>query len=404
MPIPTPFHLRTSVLCKSHEWRNWSGYLAAIKYGPTHDHEYYAIRNSAGLIDVNSLFKYEITGPDAALLVDRIITRDVSKCKVGQVLYTSWCDEAGKMIDDGTVQRLQENHFRITAADPSLRWFQDCGLGMAVNIENVSEKLCALALQGPNSRNILKEIFTGADLDSLKFFWLADGEIDGFPVTISRTGYTGDLGYELWVAPENALKLWDALMETGRGHGITAAGLDALDMVRIEAGLLLIEVDYISSMKALIEARKSSPFEAGLGWSVKLANKDFVGRKALLAEKEKGSRWNLVGLEVKWQDIERLFDAVDLPPLVAGTASRLAVPVYKKGKQIGQATSSTFSPLLKKYIALATLKTEYAEPGTKVNFEITVEFVRKQAEATVVQTPFFNPERKRAVLPTKNTK
>ena len=300
------------------------------------------------------------------------------------------------MIDDGTVQRLQENHFRITAADASLRWFQDCGLGMAVNIENVSEKLCALALQGPNSRNILKEIFTGADLDSLKFFWLADGEIDGFPVTISRTGYTGDLGYELWVAPENALKLWDALMETGRGHGITAAGLDALDMVRIEAGLLLIEVDYISSMKALIEARKSSPFEAGLGWSVKLANKDFVGRKALLAEKEKGSRWNLVGLEVKWQDIERLFDAVDLPPLVAGTASRLAVPVYKKGKQIGQATSSTFSPLLKKYIALATLKTEYAEPGTKVNFEITVEFVRKQAEATVVQTPFFNPERKRS--------
>ncbi|MCH8957057.1 aminomethyl transferase family protein [candidate division KSB1 bacterium] len=404
MPIPTPFHPRTSELCKSHEWRNWSGYLAAIKYGPTHDHEYYAIRNSAGLIDVNSLFKYEITGPDAAGLVDRIITRDVSKCKVGQVLYTSWCDEAGKMIDDGTVQRLEENYFRITAADPSLRWFQDCGLGMNVKIENVSEKLCALALQGPRSRDILKEIFTGPDLDSLKFFWLTHGEIDGFPITITRTGYTGDLGYELWVDPENALKLWDALMETGRGYGITPAGLDALDVARIEAGLLLIEVDYISSMKALIEARKSSPFEAGLGWSVKLDNKDFVGRKALLAEKEKGSKWNLVGLEVKWQDIEKLFDAVDLPPLVAGTASRLAVPVYKSGKQIGQATSSTFSPLLKKQIALATLKTPYAEPGTKVNFEITVEFVRHIAEATVVQTPFFNPERKRAISPTKNTK
>lgn len=398
MPIPTPFHPRTSALCQSHEWRNWSGYLAPIKYGPTHEHEYYAIRNSAGLIDVTSLFKYEISGPDAAGLVDRIITRNVAKCNVGQVMYTPWCDESGKIIDDGTVQRLAEDRFRITAADPSLRWFKDCGWGMDVNIENVSEKLAALALQGPNSLNILKEVVSGTNLDKLKFFWLTNGQIDGFDAMISRTGYTGDLGYELWVEPKYALKLWDAVMEAGRGHGITPSGLDALDIARIEAGLLLIEVDYISSVKALIEARKSSPFEAGLGWTVKLDARDFVGRQALLAEKERGSEWSFVGLEVEWPDIEKLFAAVDLPPLVAGRASRLAVPVYKNDKQIGQATSSTFSPLLKKFIALATVKTEYADPGTKVNFEITVEFVRRQAKATVVQTPFFSPERKRAVF------
>ncbi|MFQ5641176.1 MAG: aminomethyltransferase family protein [bacterium] len=396
MPQPTPFHSRTSKLCKSHEWRNWSGYLAVSSYEMSHEYEYYAIRNSAALIDVTPLFKYEITGPDAARLVDRIITRDVTKCKVGQVLYTCWCDEAGKMIDDGTVQRFAEDHFRITAADPSLRWFQDCGFGMDVEVVNISEKLGALALQGPNSREILKQVVAGADLDSLRFFRLTGAEIDGLPVTITRTGYTGDLGYELWVDPKYAERLWDVLMEAGRGYGIAPSGMVALDIARIEAGLLLIEVDYISSQKALIEARKSSPFEAGLGWTVKLEADDFVGRRALLAEKERGSKWRFVGFEVNWLDLEKLFAEVDLPPLVAGRASRLAVPVYKHGKQIGQATSSTFSPILKKFIALGTILTPYAEMGGKVDIEITVEFSRKRAQATIVPTPFFNPDRKRA--------
>lgn len=397
MPLPTPFHSRTSKLCQSHEWRNWSGYLAVSTYEITHEHEYYAIRNTAALLDVTPLFKYEIRGPDAARLVDRIVTRDVTKCQVGQVMYTSWCDEEGKMIDDGTVQRLTEDHFRLTAADPSLRWFQDCGFGMEVTVVNVSEKLAALALQGPNSRDILKEVVTGgADLESLRFFRLTHGHIDGLPVTISRTGYTGDLGYELWVAPNHAERLWDALMEAGQGYGITPAGMVALDIARIEAGLLLIEVDYVSSQKALVEARKSSPFEAGLGWTVKLEANDFVGRRALIAEKERGSKWQFVGLEINWQDLEKLFAAVDLPPLVTGRASRLAVPIYKKGKQIGQATSSAFSPVLKKYIAMGTVLTPYAEPGTQVKIEVTIEFQRRRAEAIIVPTPFFNPERKRA--------
>ena len=249
MPIPTPFHSRTSRLNKSHEWRNWSGYLAAITYEPNHDYEYYAVRNSAGLFDVTPLFKYSVSGPDAAQLVDRIITRDVSKCKVGQVLYTPWCDDHGKMIDDGTVQRFSEDRFRITAADPNLRWFQDCGYGMDVLVEDVTDELGALALQGPNAYKILKEIVSDADLDNLKFFWLTRAKVDGFPIDITRTGYTGDLGYELWVKNEYAGRLWDVLMEAGERYGLAPAGLAALDVVRVEAGLLLADVIIFPAIK-----------------------------------------------------------------------------------------------------------------------------------------------------------
>ncbi|MFQ5419360.1 MAG: aminomethyltransferase family protein, partial [Anaerolineae bacterium] len=235
MPNPTPFHACTSLVNESHEWRNWSGYLAASLYEPSHEREYYAIRNSAAAIDVSPLFKYEISGPDAARLVDRIITRDVSKCRVGQVLYAPWCDEDGKVIDDGTIARLDENHFRITAADPNLRWFQDVGFGMNARVIDVSQELAALSLQGPNSRAVLNTLITNIDFDKLGYFRLAHGTMDGFPITVTRTGYTGDLGYELWVHPEFAERLWDCLMDTGRGYGILPAGMVALDMARIEA-------------------------------------------------------------------------------------------------------------------------------------------------------------------------
>lgn len=396
MPLPTPFHSRTSALCQSYEWRNWAGYLAVSVYEHTHDREYYAIRNAAALIDVSPLFKYEITGPDAARLVDRIITRDASKCAIGQVMYTPWCDEQGKIIDDGTVSRLAENHFRITAADPNLRWFQDCGFGLRVTVKDVTAELATLSLQGPNSRKLLTEVVTRADIASLKFFRLMEAQIDGFPLTISRTGYTGDLGYELWVRPEHAERLWDILMDKGKGYGITPTGMLAMDIARVEAALLLTDIDYISSLKALIEARKSSPFEVGLNWTVKLDKTDFIGRRALLAEKQRGSKWKFVGLEVEWEALEALFAAVDLPPQVTGRASRLAVPIYKDGKQIGQATSSTFSPILKKFIAIGTVESQYTELGSQVEMEITVEFVRHQAPATIVKTPFFDPPRKKA--------
>ena len=402
MPIPTPFHPRTSHLCESHEWRGWSGYLAAATYEPTHEREYYAIRNSAAMIDVSPLFKYVIRGPDAEGLVNRIMTRNVTKCAVGQVMYSPWCDDDGKVIDDGTISRLAPDAFRLTAADPNLRWFQDCGYGMQAEVVDVSSELAALALQGPNARKILKEIFTGFDLDALRYYRFGQGYVADLPVTVSRTGYTGDLGYELWVAPQAAGQLWDRLMEAGMGYGITPAGMIALDIARIEAGLLLIEVDYISSRKALIEAQKSSPFEIGLGWAVDLDKGEFVGRRALLTEKQQDtSRWQWAGFEVIWESLEALYTSVDLAPQLAGRASRSPVPVYQNDRQVGQVTSHTFSPILKKYIGLGTLQKPYPISGSRVQadqveMEFTIEYVRRRAEARIVKTPFFNPPRKRA--------
>ena len=397
MLLETPFHARTATLCHHRRWRNWSGYAIALSYEPSHEYEYYAVRSGAALFDISPLRKYEITGPDAAALVDRIVTRYVADCPEGRVLYSPWCDEAGKLIDDGTIQRLGADRFRITAADPCLRWFQDCGLGMDADVRDISLELAALALQGPTSRDILAGLVTGADIASIPYFGLAEGSVGAIPVTITRTGYTGDLGYELWMRPEHALDLWDALMETGRGHGIAPAGLDALDVARIEAGLLLKEVDYVSAWTALIESRKSSPYEAGLGWAVQpRSGRDFVGGRALAREAAQPSKWAFAGLEVDWPRIERRFASVGLPPLVAGKASREPVPIFAAGAQVGFVTSSTFSPILKKYIALATLQRDFARPGGRVDFELTVEFVRHEVPATVVETPFFDPARKRA--------
>ncbi len=397
MPITTPFHSRTAALCKSNEWREWSGYLAASTYGVTHEYEYYAVRNAAGLIDVSPLFKYEITGPDALRLVDRIMTRDITRCKVGQVMYSPWCDEDGKVIDDGTISRLEEQRFRVTSADPSLRWFQDCGYGMDVDVKDVSTQLAALAVQGLHSRDILKRVVKQANLDTLRYYWLAEAEMNGFPITVTRTGYTGDLGYELWVAPEHAETLWDTLMDAGHDYGIAATGLVALDMLRIEAGLLLIEIDYISAQKAVIESQKCSPYEIGLGWAVKLDGEDFIGRRALIEEQKRGRTWEFVGFEIDWPSLEELFGEWDLPPKVPNRASRSAIPIYKNGRQIGQATSITFSPLLKKFIAIGTVELPYAQLGAVVDVEITVEFNRLKGKAKLVKLPFFEPERKRAV-------
>ena len=401
MLLETPFHPRTAPLCGSLRWRNWSGYAAAVSYEPSHEYEYWAVRSGAALFDVSPLKKYEIRGPDAARLMDRIVTRDVLDSAVGRVFYTPWCDEAGKIIDDGTLQRLGADAFLITSVDPCLRWFEDSALGMDVGVRDVSGELGVLALQGPTSREILSGLVTGADIGSLPFFRLAEGRIGDAPLTVTRTGYTGDLGYELWVGRAHALEVWDALMETGRGYGLAPAGLDALDIARIEAGLLLKEVDYVSSWTALIESRKSSPYEAGLGWTVQPARgREFVGQRALEREAREPSEWALAGLEVDWPEIEARFAAVELPPLVAGRASREGVPVYAAapgaaGRQVGYITSSTFSPVLKKYVALATLRRPFASPGTRLRVELTVEFVRHKVSATVSRMPFFDPPRKR---------
>jgi len=397
MPIGTVFHERTFDLCESLSYREWSGYYAVSSYEPHHEHEYNAIRNASALIDITPLFKYRVTGKDATRLVDRIITRDMRKVSVGQVIYTPWCDEQGKVIDDGTVSRLEENTYRWTAADPSLRWFTQNAAGMDVKIEDISESVAALALQGPTSGRLLKSIVKDADIANLKYFRVTKGSIAGVPVEISRTGYTGDLGFEIWIPAEHALKVWDALVDRGKPFDIHAAGMLALDVARVEAGLLLIDIDFNSSKKALIEEQKYSPFEMGLGRLVNLDKNRFVGQKALLEEQKRGHAREIVGLEIDWPQVESLYEAVGLPPSVSPIASRVAVPVFKEGGQVGKATTSTWSPTLKKMIALATVKREFTRPGTRLQIEITVEAVRHQVRATVVKTPFFNPKRKTAV-------
>jgi aminomethyltransferase len=396
MPVGTAFHERTFQLCESLNYREWSGYYAVSSYEPHHEHEYNAIRNAAALIDISPLFKYRVSGKDATRLVDRIITRDMRKVSVGQVIYTPWCDEHGKVIDDGTVSRLAENTYRWTAADPSLRWFTQNSVGMDVQVEDISESTAALALQGPTSGRLLKILVTGADIENLKYFRVTKGIIAGVPVEVSRTGYTGDLGYEIWVAAAQALNVWDALMNAGRAFDIHPAGMLALDVARIEAGLLLIEVDFNSSKKALIEDQKYSPFELGLGRLVHASKSRFIGQEALLAEQKRGSAREIVGLEIDWPEVEKLYENVGLPPAVSAIASRVAVPVFKDSSQVGKATSSTWSPTLKKMIALATVNRPYTKTGTALEFEITVEAKRHRVRARVVKTPFFNPKRKTA--------
>src|SRR5438132_3858547 len=396
MSIGTPFHERTFALCESLNYREWSGYYTVSAYETNHDHEYNAIRNAAALIDISPLFKYRITGRDATRLVDRIITRDLRKVSVGQVIYTPWCDERGKVIDDGTVSRLEENVYRWTAADPSLRWFTQNSVGLEVQIEDISESVAALALQGPTSGQLLRSIAEDADLENLKYFRVTTGKIAGVPVEISRTGYTGDLGFEIWVASDQALNIWDDLIERGRPFDIKPAGMLALDVARIEAGLLLIDIDFNSSKKALIDEQKYSPFEMGLGRLVNLEKNRFVGQQALIEEKKRGHAKQIVGLEIEWTEVEELYEKVGLPPAVSPIASRVPVPVFHDGSQIGKATSTTWSPVLKKMIALATVAGAFSKPATRIEIEITIEAVRHRVRAQVVKTPFYNPKQKTA--------
>jgi aminomethyltransferase len=392
----TPFHERTAALCVSHAWRRWAGYVVASSYELQHDREYHAIRSSAALLDISPLYKYLVRGPDAARLLDRVVTRDVGRAAMGQVLYTPWCDAAGKVLDDGTVARLEERVFRLTSADPNLGWLEANATGLDVDVADVSESTVALALQGPRSREILGQACDGS-VPPLSYFRVAPATLRDVPVTISRTGYTGDLGYEIWIDAAQALAAWDALVEVGTEYGITPAGILALDVARIEAGLMLLDVDYISARKALREGQKSSPFELGLGWTVALGKERFVGKAALAAESARGPEWEFVGVEVEWDSLERLYANVGLAPRLPTAAWRMSVPLYANGsQQVGYATSGCWSPLLKKYIALAHVRSRWAKPGTAVEMEITVEHVRRRAAARVVKKPFFDPERKRA--------
>ncbi|MGH9868529.1 MAG: aminomethyltransferase family protein [Candidatus Polarisedimenticolia bacterium] len=398
MPIGTALHEKTFALCESLSYREWAGYYAVSSYEVHHEHEYNAIRNAAAVIDITPLYKYRLTGRDATRLVDRVITRDMRKVSVGQVLYTPWCDEHGKVIDDGTVSRLAENTYRWTAADPNLRWLTQNAAGLEVRIEDISEQVAALALQGPTSAAILRAA-AEADLSTLKYFRVTSGTIAGVAVDISRTGYTGDLGYEIWIPWSDAPRVWDALMQAGRPFDIRPAGMLALDVARAEAGLLLIDVDFFGSKKAIIPSQTYTPFEMGLSRLVNLDKERFVGRAALVEESRRGPAREIVGLELSWDEIEQLYDRRGLAPQIPAAASRVAVPVYKDGRQVGKATTTAWSPTLKKLVALATIDRPHNKVGTSLAMEMTVEAARHQVAARVVKMPFFNPPRKTATPP-----
>ena len=396
MPIQTPFFPRTSALCTSMKWKEWAGYYAVCSYETLHDPEYYAFRNSAGLLDVSPLYKYSVKGPDAAAFLSRIMVRNISKLEVGRVSYCCWCDDNGKVVDDGTVMRRSENEFFVTSADPCYSWFTRFMRGYNVQLEEISDQIAGLALQGPTSRNILKQV-CDADLDNLKFFSTRKAKADGFEVYVSRTGYTGDLGYEIWVENQHALKLWDAIMAAGKNYDIRPAGLDALDVTRVEAGLILKDVDYFNSLHALIDDRMSSPYELSLGWTVDLKRESFNGQKALQKEKEQGSKWAIVGLDVDWPQLEELYYKRGLPPVIGSHAWRSSIPIYTgrdKGTQVGYATSGTWSPILKKNIAFGTIEKKYDKIGSELQIEVTVEHKRHTVSAIVSKMQFYNPEHK----------
>lgn len=396
MSVGSPFHPRTAPLNRKMQWREWSGYFASSAYADAHDIEYNAVREAAALIDVSPLYKYLVSGPDATRLVDRVITRDATKVAVGRVVYTPWCDENGKVVDDGTIHRLDEQLWRWTAADPQLRWLRQNSAGLDVTITDESESTAALALQGPLSRDVL-EAATGESFADLGYFRRRASRIGEIAIDVSRTGYTGDLGYELWIPAGAAVAAWDALMAVGGAYGLRPAGMLALDVVRLEAGLILLEVDYTSARHAMNPDQNYSPFEIGLGRLVDFGKGDFVGRLALERERAAGGpARRLVGLQLDWYDIEGLYSAQGLPPAISPAVDRSPVPVFAGSSQVGRVTSLGWSPILKQALALASVPPRHEARGTTLSVEWTVEGRRGRVGATVVDLPFLDLPRKRA--------
>lgn len=395
MPIPTPFHQRTRELCTSLFWKDWAGYYTVRSYDTGHEKEYHAIRQAAGLIDVTPQFKYEVHGPQAGELLARVMVRDVRKLKVGRCTYLCWCDDDGKVVDNGTVSRLDKDYYRVTAAEPTFSWLVRHARAYDVIVEDSSLKMGTLAVQGPRSRELLVDC-AGVEIGALEFFGVTRAEIAGAKVWISRTGYTGDLGYEIWADTEDAVQVYDAVYAAGQAYGALPAGIDAMDVTRVEAGFLMNGVDYYSAHQCMIESHKSTPFELGLGWTVELDREPFIGQAALRAEKERGSVLAFVGLVYDWDELEALFASIGLPPQVPSGAHRDAIPVYARdGQQVGRATTRAWSPILEKLLALATVQAEFSDVGTELEIEVTVEWERRRITAVVSETPFFNPRRKR---------
>ena len=396
MTLETPFHPRTAELNQARRWRKWSGFFIADSYFPAHDLEYHAIRFSAALFDVTPMCKYRITGPDAAKLVDRVITRRVDRIKPMRAIYTPWCDHDGRVLDDGTVALLADGSYFWTAAEPQHGWLEAASEGLNATIEDMTEKLCALSLQGPHARDVLSAA-VGRDMSDLPFFGRADVTIGGTAVGISRTGYSGDLGYELWMPFEQALPVWDALIKSGEDYTLRVAGMEALDVARLEAGLIMAGVDYHSSRTARHPSLAISPYEIGMDRLVDLDKPAFIGKRALMNEVAAGGPANrLVGLELDLNVFEDAYLDLGYPIEHPLRAWRHVTPLTRKGETIGRATSGTFSPLLKRSIALGFLPVKHAEVGSTVGIEWQIEETRQSIPATVVPLPFLDLPRKRS--------
>jgi aminomethyltransferase len=395
----SPFHERTSAANETGLWAHWSGYLSAAKYQISEKFEYFAIRNSAGLFDSSPLFKYRIHGLDAERFLSGILARDIRACPVGHGQYTIWCDERGYVVEDGVVLRHATDDYMLTSAEPNFAYFADAVGRHRVEIEDVSEQFGVLAVQGPSSRAIL----SGLDprVAKLEYFGLTKARIGGVPVTVSRTGYTGDLGFEIWTAADNAVAIWDSVVEASKGMGVIPFGMTALSMARIEAGLLLLDVDFQSSRFAWTDAHRSTPIELGLGWMFRdLAGNDraFLGREAIAREiAEKTSRWKLTGLVLDWREYDRHFDEAGLIPPKDHTPIEEEYYIYDDDlKQVGYATSLMYSPMLQRQIALARVPLALTPPGSRVKLELAVSHRYEYFDAHVTRLPLFNPERRTA--------
>ncbi len=394
----TPFYDRTSALNRTGLWDHWAGYLSARQYHPSEKLEYFAVRTAAGVYDTSPLYKYRIHGRDAEAFLAGVLVRDVRKCKPGHAQYTLWCDDDGFVIEDGMLFRLSQTEFMLTAAEPNAAYFQDLLGRKSVEIEDISEQVASLAIQGPRSKTILSSI--EPDIEELRPYDLAEAKFNGTPVTVSRTGFTGDLGYEVWIPADDALDVWDAVFEAGEGHGVMPIGETALIMTRLEAGLLLIGADFGSSRYAWTDGERSTPLELGLGWMLRDIDKGqrpFIGREAIQRELVEGSRWHLVGLMLDWQEWDDIYKrAGRVPPKDHTPLAEETVLYDKKGTRVGFATSFMYSPMTQSHIAIAQVVPELSAIGSEVEYEVTIDHELQYVKAVVTKMPFYNPPHKTA--------
>lgn len=381
---PSPFHARQKELNKLKVWSRWADYLSVPAYF-SDSLEYFAGRNSCGVFDLTPMIKHRVTGPDAQAYLNRLVTRDVAKIGPGRVGYCVWCTDRGQVIDDGTIFHLRGGEYRVCSQERQLDWFLTSAMGFDVHVVDETHDVAALAVQGPTSCAILKKMGL-AGVEKLKPFGLAHFPFEGAELMVSRTGYTGDLGYELWIAPKHALALWDRLFAAGEHHGIRPLGSQALDMLRIEAGYLLAGVDFLPAQHAVRPTHTRSPFELGLGWLVDFGKPVFNGRRALLEERERGSRYRLAKLDISGNKVAR--DSY----------------VYtKRRKYAGTVTSAMWSPSAKASIALATLEMPHGAPGEELQVEIyykrELKWSRVMAPCRVVENVFWDPPRRRQTPP-----